>query len=81
MLEVSMIRNEQNRIIHQLRKFLFKFGTPSFGIVRRILQNTADRCMVSAFVKLCQAKQEIKRTLFNRTKQDKMCKFSRKSSF
>ena len=48
MMEVSMIRNEQNRVIHQLRKFLFKFGTPSFGIVRRILQNTADKCMVSA---------------------------------
>ena len=47
MLEVSMIHNEQNRIILQLRKFLFKFGTPSFGIVRRILQNAADKCMVS----------------------------------
>ena len=34
-----------------------------------------------AFRKKIQNTQEIKRTLFNWTKQDKTCKFSRKSSF
>ncbi|KAK7105729.1 uncharacterized protein [Littorina saxatilis] len=42
-LEVTMIRHQQNRINKQIRKFLFKDGSPSFDVVKRILENTAEK--------------------------------------
>ena len=42
-----MIHNKQNRIMEQIHKFLFQFGTPPFFVIKRIIMTASDKCQVS----------------------------------
>ena len=54
--------------------------TPSSSL-QVVEQKNLKQSWLPAFWEKIQNTQDIKRTLFNSTKQDKTCKFSRKSSF
>ena len=59
-------------------RFMFDFPDPSD--CKKLLRDCGFNENKNTIKKI-QNTQEIKRTLFNETKQDKMCKFSMQSSF
>ena len=65
-------------VVLQWNDFLSRWRQMQTEVLTKKIWNIVD-CRRSE--KKIQNSQEIKRTLFNWTKQDKMCKFSRKSSF
>ncbi|KAK7112847.1 hypothetical protein V1264_012232 [Littorina saxatilis] len=46
LLDITMIHNKQSRVLRQVHKFLFQFGTPPFRVVKRILQTAAEKSQV-----------------------------------